>query len=113
MRASPRQVSVRLAARARDVLPGTLVREIPAAGDRLPSMALAAAGGGPFSTDPGDPEGLRALAPIFQFEVEVDAALLDAGLGARVYVRFDHGSASLAHRLYREARQLFLSQFDV
>jgi len=34
-------------------------------------------------------------------------------IGARTYVRFDHGGQPLAKQWYRSLRQLFLRQFNV
>jgi putative peptide zinc metalloprotease protein len=112
VRAGSRNAEVRLASRMTEVLPGRVAREVPAAGDLLPSVALAGAGGGPFAAERTPEDGARALVPIFQFEIAFDD-VTTARLGERAHIRFDHGDASLAEMLWRGLRQLFLSQFDV
>ena len=104
---------VRLAHDLGTVLPARITRQVPAASDRLPTRALGTAGGGRFAVDPTDPEGLRTIDPIFQFDLSLpeDAAVRVAG--QRVYVRFDHGAEPLAQRGYRALRRLFLRQLGV
>jgi putative peptide zinc metalloprotease protein len=104
---------VRLAHDLGTVLPARITRQVPAATDRLPTRALGTAGGGRFAVDPMDPDGLRTIERIFQFDLALpeDAPILVAG--ERVYVRFDHGAEPLAHRGYRALRRLFLRQLGV
>jgi len=45
--------------------------------------------------------------------VELPASHGIVNVGGRVYVRFDHGTESLAGQWYRQGRQLFLSRFNV
>lgn len=113
VRAGSPQVSIRLASALDDVLPGNVIQEVPAAGNILPSAALAGSAGGPFPVDPTSTGEPRSLTPIFQFDVAVDLDVHATAPGERAYIRFDHGTAPLASILYREIRQLFLSQFDV
>ncbi len=113
VRARTRGVEVRLSRRLGEVLPAQVRREVPAATDRLPSRALGSEGGGPFAVDPEDPEGLRTLETVFALDVELPEAALAREIGARVYVRFDHGSEPLAWRAYRGARRLFLRRVGV
>ena len=104
--------SVRLAHDLARVLPARITREVPAATDRLPAPVLGTAGGGPFAVDPSDPEGLRTLESVFQFDLAVPAATLQAA-GERVYVRFDHGAEPLGQRTWRSLRRVFLRQLGV
>ncbi|HSG90606.1 MAG TPA: hypothetical protein VLA56_15430 [Pseudomonadales bacterium] len=94
-------------------LSARITREVPAASDRLPNVALGTAAGGEFPVDPGDPDGLRTLAPVFQYELSIADADALAYLGQRVQVRFDHGGEALGLQWYRGLRQLFLRQFGV
>jgi putative peptide zinc metalloprotease protein len=103
---------VRLAHDPGRVLPARIIREVPAATDRLPAQALGSAAGGPFVVDPGDPEGLRTLEPVFQFDLALPDGAMRAA-GERVHVRFDHGTEPLAGRAYRALRRLFLRQLGV
>jgi putative peptide zinc metalloprotease protein len=106
-------VEVKIAGQLADTLPATIRQEVPAAGDRLPSAALGAVGGGPIPVDPADSKGLKALQPVFEFELELTGDVRIPLKGTRVYVRFDHGVEPLFRRWYRSGRQLFLSRFDV
>lgn len=90
-------------------------REVPAATQDLPSLALSLAGGGNIGLDPGAAPGgeARALTPLFQFELALDGDALPGTLGRRVFVRFDHGLEPLAQQWYRGLRQIFLQRFTV
>ena len=89
-----------------------IVREVPAATDELPSLALGAPGGGALPVDPTARDGNRTLESLFQFDLEIGEQLGDC-IGSRVYVRFDHGGTTLGARAYRAARQLLLGRFGV
>ncbi|NIR31420.1 MAG: HlyD family efflux transporter periplasmic adaptor subunit [Gammaproteobacteria bacterium] len=106
-------VEVKLAGEPADTFPATVRREVPAADDRLPSAALGTAGGGPIPVDPSDPKGLKALQPVFEFELALTSGVRVPHKGARAFVRFDHGAEPLFKRWYRRGRQLFLKRFDV
>jgi putative peptide zinc metalloprotease protein len=107
------RVTVRLAEHADRDLPATILREVPAALDEIPHLALATVGGGPIVLDPARPDRPRPLDPPYQFDLRVAGADLPARLGARAHVRFDHGSEPIAARIARGVRQLFLRQFGV
>jgi len=106
-------VEVRLSRRVGETFPAVISRQVPAAGDRLPSRALGTAGGGRVPVDPNDPEGLRTLEKVFQLDVALPQEAAVAEIGGRVYVRFDHGSEALAVQGYRALRRLFLRQIGV
>ncbi len=116
VRQSAQAVSVRFASAPGSVLPASLEREVPAATDRLPSLALSTVGGGAVPLAPGslrDDAADTALESLFLLDFRLPADAPMAGIGERVHVRFDHGDAALAPRLYRRLRLLFLSHFDV
>ena len=92
-------------------LAAVALNEVPAALHELPSAALADRAGGHFVTDPADPKGLRTLAPIFLFDIEVPKSRTER-VGGRVWVRFDHGSEPLAGRIFRMLQQLLLRHFS-
>jgi putative peptide zinc metalloprotease protein len=96
-----------------DVLAADVVREVPAATDRLPTPALGTAGGGPFAVDPADPDGQRTLERVFQFDLSLPPGTEIPAAGERVYVRFDHPAEPMAERVYRSIRRLFLRQLGV
>jgi putative peptide zinc metalloprotease protein len=88
-------------------------REVPTATRQLPSVALSTAGGGPIAVDPSDDQHLRALEVVFQVDVKLPEGSVGHRIGERVYVRFAHGDRTLAWRLSRSVRQLFLRRFDL
>ena len=104
---------VRLAERFYAIVPAAMRREVPEASDRLPSMALGAAGGGRIAVDPTDAQGVRTLEKVFQVDLELPAGLGVVNVGGRAHVRFDHGWEPLANRWYRQVRQLLLSRLNV
>lgn len=87
-----------------------LVRSIPAANDRLPSPALSTLGGGPFAIDPTRADQLGTLEKVYIFETAVEGQVPNEYIGARAFVRFDHGTAPLAIQVARPLRQLILKQ---
>jgi putative peptide zinc metalloprotease protein len=88
-------------------------REMPTATRQLPSVALATIGGGPIAVDPADDQHLRALEVVFEVDVKLPQGALEHRIGERVYVRFQHGDRTLAWRISRSVRQLFLRRFDL
>jgi putative peptide zinc metalloprotease protein len=109
-----RGVDLRFASRPMRVLHvGQVTREVPTATRQLPSVALATVGGGPIAVDPTDEQHLRALEVVFQMDVKLPEGMRDHRIGERVYVRFRHGDRTLAWRIARTARQLFLRRFDL
>lgn len=113
LRERTRSAWVRLDHDLGEVLPARIVREVPAASDRLPARALGTTGGGRFAVDPLDPEGLRSLEPIFQFDLVLPADAKIVAAGERAFVRFDHGAEPAVRRVYRGLRRLLLNQLGV
>ena len=95
------------------VLPAEIARDVPAATDQLPTPALGTAGGGPFAVDPMDPDGLKTLDRVFQFDLALPRGTVIPAAGERVYVRFDHAAEPIVQRAYRSLRLLFLRQLGV
>ena len=113
VRTSPEQVSVRFADRPQRPVEGHVLRLSPEATRRLPSPALTLTAGGPFALDPTDPEGRTATEPFHLAEIVVLREDGAPPLGARVHVRFDHGTPPLAPRLWRALRQTFLARLNL
>jgi putative peptide zinc metalloprotease protein len=103
---------VRVAVGLDEVFPASLLREVPAASDQLPSKALTIEGGGSHAADPRDQEHPRTFSRFFQFDVEIPAEVARAAAGGHVWVRFYHGNEALARQMWRRLRQLLLSRFD-
>jgi putative peptide zinc metalloprotease protein len=106
-------VAIRLSNKIGVVYAGSVIREVPYFGDRLPSLALSTAGGGDVAIDPRDAKNPRALSKVLQVDLGFEPSLSILEMGERVYARFDHGNEPLAWRFYRELRQLFLRRFNV
>jgi len=111
VRSDTRAVSARLAERPRETVEARVLREVPLAMDRLPSLALSQAGGGEVALDPrtGAPKALQT-----HFELEIELLTeRPAGAGGRVYLRFDHEPETAGRQVWRAAQQLYLKLFAV
>lgn len=113
---------VRTRLKGAEVMPSTaigrsfsasVIREVPAGSDTLPSPALALQAGGSQAIDTRDPQNPRTLRRTFQFDVELPIEAANAAAGGHVWVRFDHGREPLGLQWFRRLRQLLLSRFDV
>jgi putative peptide zinc metalloprotease protein len=113
LQAGTERVQIRLANHIGRVIPAKIVRVTPEATNRLPSPALATSAGGRMVLDPEQAEDLIALENFFLVDVEFTPVDPNIFIGARTYVRFDHGGQPLAKQWYRSLRQLFLRQFNV
>jgi putative peptide zinc metalloprotease protein len=106
-------VEVRLNSQPDKTLAASIHRIVPAAGMQLPTPALGTAGGGRIPVDPSDPDRVRAQAAFFQLDLVLPESVSAPHIGSRVFVKFDHGSMTLARQAYRGLRQLFLRHFYV
>lgn len=107
------EVEVKIADRLDERHTARVLREVPGGRDQLPNKALSLEGGGSHGTDPRDPDGLKSLERLFQFDLELPGSVGELQLGTRVYVRFRHQAEPLATQWGRRLRQLFLSRFHV
>ena len=113
VRTRTRGVEVMLAEWGAAPVPAQVRREVPGASRQLPSPALGTLGGGEFAVDPRDNQGVTAIDRVFQVELVLPPEVRSPYLGARVFVRFNHGFEPLGVQAYRAVRRLFLRQFDV
>jgi len=113
VRQNTRSVEVMLAGWGSQPMPARIRREVPGASLQLPTAALGSAGGGPIAVDPRDKQGVTTLRQIFQLDLSLPAEVRSEYLGARVFVRFDHGFEPVGFQLYRAFRRLLLRQFNV
>jgi putative peptide zinc metalloprotease protein len=113
VRNNTRSVEMRSAVRLSGTVPAQVLREVPSLSDTLPTAALSAQGGGPFTLDPQAPEELRALERVFNIEVAPATEWPVSRLGMRVHVKFRHGWEPLGFRLFRATRRVFLKQLNV
>lgn len=107
------KVEVRLAENIGKISEAKVLREVPAATEKLPSVALGFAGGGEVPVDPRDEAGTKAFDTVFQLDLVLSDKMNMERIGERVYVRFDHGKVTLAKQWYHFFRQLFLRKFSV
>ncbi len=90
-----------------------VLRAVPSATRRLPSLALALQGGGTIGVEPGEQQPL-ALEPLFLLELKAESDQpISTTLGGRVYARFEHTPEPLAMQWYRILRDLFIRKFGV
>ncbi|MBI5791094.1 MAG: hypothetical protein HZA63_06455 [Rhodocyclales bacterium] len=108
-----RSVEVMLAGWGASPMPARIRRQVPGASQQLPTAALGSSGGGPITVDPRDAKGVTALNQIFQLELTLPGEVRAEYLGARVFVRFNHGFEPVGFQLYRAFRRLLLRQFNV
>jgi putative peptide zinc metalloprotease protein len=94
-------------------IPARILREVPAAQQDVPSLALTTKGGGTIALDPSKTQRPQALFSLFQLDIQLLDPVRMAGQGSRVYVRFFHGDEPVAFRILRGIRQFFLGQFRV
>ncbi|NSL54498.1 PqqD family peptide modification chaperone [Uliginosibacterium aquaticum] len=110
LRATDPRVEIRIAGRPRESLVARSRPEQPAAGYQLPSALLGERGGGPFLTDPADPDGLRTLEPVFTLDFEIPGKALPR-IGERARVHIYHAPRPLAVQWWRSLRQAFEPHF--
>jgi len=113
VRQDTRGVEVMLAGWGASPIPARIRREVPGASHQLPTAALGGSGGGPIAVDPSDKQGITTLRQIFQLELTFPAEVTSEYLGARVFVRFDHGLEPAGFQIYRAFRRLLLRQFNI
>lgn len=112
VRSGTTRVELRMADQVAEMVPARIEREVPAATNQLPSMALALQGGGKIGLNPGaSGKEPMSLASLFQFELKLDHGDALRKAGQRVYVQFVHPREPLASQWYRSVRQLFLKTF--
>ena len=112
VRNSTNRVEARLAENIEEIVPATVVREVPQASSDLPSMALSLEGGGNIALDPSIRDEALAFERYFQFEIRLSESIVK-GIGGRVYIRFEHDPEPLAFQWYRNVRRLLLSRFSI
>jgi putative peptide zinc metalloprotease protein len=83
---------------------------VPRASTELITPALGERAGGPIALDPNDREGRNALEPRFEVELRLPEGAT-AHVGARAWVSFRHGEATLAELATQFLRRSFLRHF--
>ncbi len=113
VRSQTHSVQVRYASKPEHVMPGEIVREVPALNAELPSMVLATEGGGQIALDPTAATRQQALSKLMHLDLRLPEGTAFSMIGERVYVRFAHPEEPLATQAYRAVRQVFLRHFEL
>lgn len=110
---SLKDVRVRLVQDSGQEFVAQIAREVPAATDELPSLALSLQGGGSIGVDPRKSQEGRAKSSenLFVMDLRLPDDAPRAYLGARVYVKFSHEPRPMALQAYDAVRQMVLRQF--
>jgi len=106
-----RGIEARLAGDLETIIPAAIVREVPAASNELPSMALSVSGGGSIALDPNESKKPQSFKKNFLFDVALTGTTLNR-VGERAFVRFDHIPETLAMKWYRNIRRVLIKKFD-
>ncbi len=107
-----RKIEARLAGNLATVIPAVVVREVPAASNELPSMALSVSGGGSIALDPNESKKPQSFKKNFLFDLELSGTTLTR-VGERAFIRFDHIPETLAMKWYRHIRRVLIKRFDI
>jgi putative peptide zinc metalloprotease protein len=110
VREQPGQIEVALAHAGGDNVSAQWLRSVPRASTELITPALGERAGGPIAQDPADREGTRAREPRFEVELRLPEGVT-AHVGARAWVSFRHGEATLAELSSHFVRRSFLRHF--
>lgn len=108
-------VSVRLAQDTAREYPVQIAREVPAATDELPSMALSLQGGGTIGVDTRKSKdgAAKSAENLFVMDLALPPGIPRLYLGGRVYVKFEHAPRPLLFQAYDALRQAVLHQLQV
>ena len=110
VRATPGQIEVALAHADGDTVSAQWSRSVPQASTELITPALGERAGGPIALDPRDRDGKQAKEPRFEVELRLPEGTA-AHVGARAWVSFRHGDATLAELTSQFLRRSFLRHF--
>lgn len=107
------RIALRVAGSIAQQRTGSLQRAVPNAGNRLPSLALSAGGGGTLALDPQDTQNKKTLERLFELQVAITDHREGLRMGQRAHVQFVHGAEPIGWQLWRRTRQMFLSRLNV
>jgi putative peptide zinc metalloprotease protein len=110
VREQPGQIEVALAHAGGNSVAAQWSRSVPRASTELITPALGERAGGPIAQDPADREGKQALEPRFEVELRLPEGT-EARVGARAWVSFRHGEATLSELGAQFLRRSFLRHF--
>jgi putative peptide zinc metalloprotease protein len=110
VREQPGQIDVTLAHADGQAVAAQWLRSVPRASTELITPALGERAGGPIALDPSDRDGRQAREPRFEIELRLPDGV-SAHVGARAWVSFRHGEATLAELASQFLRRSFLRHF--
>ena len=110
VRSRPGHIDVALAHASGDTVAAQWLRSVPRASTELITPALGERAGGPIALDPTDRDGKQAQEPRFEIELRLPEGIR-AHVGARAWVSFRHGDATLAELTTQFLRRSFLRHF--
>ncbi len=113
VRGQVKDIKVRLVNDPAQEYDAELIRQAPEATNKLPSPALATTGGGKIPVDPKNTKDAISLQKVFLVDLKFKPKEKNIPIGARAFVRINHGGEPLSRQLYRRIRQTFLRQFNV
>ncbi len=106
-------IEFRLAGRPGRILHARMLGEVPSATDHLPSRSLGTQGGGTIAVDARDTAGVKSIGRVFQLDLSLPSLPPGSYFGSRVYVRFEHGTTTLARAWETRLRQLLLTRLQI
>lgn len=112
VRNQTRGVSFRFASQPDIEYTGSILRQVPASTQQLPSAILTIEGGGSIALDPNRENELQSYQSYFRIELDSSNALKKR-FDERVHVLFVHDPEPIIWRWVRNVRRVFLRQFDV
>ncbi len=111
VRQDVQRIEIRLASDINKTFMAKIIGEVPAASRSLPSAVLSLEGGGLYALDPRQPDSLRVIENLFQFDLAMESQQV-IRIDERVFVRFIHHPEPLVYRWFRGLRRLLLSKFS-
>ncbi|MDB1126130.1 peptidase M50 [Vibrio algarum] len=105
-------VTFRFASQPNIEYTGSVLRQVPASTQQMPSAILTTEGGGAIALDPNRESDLQSYQSYFRIELDSSTAL-KSRFDERVHVLFEHEPEPVIWRWVRDIRRVFLRQFDV
>jgi hypothetical protein len=94
-------------------VPAQVRREVPGASRNCRPRLWEARAGARSRSIRATIKGITTLKQVFQLELSLPGEVRSDYLGARVFVRFNHGYEPAGFQIYRAFRRLLLRQFNV
>lgn len=112
VRNQTREVRFRFVSQPDTEYTSSVLRQVPASTQQLPSAVLTTDGGGSIVLDPNRETELQSYQSYFRIELDSSEAFKQR-FDERVHVLFEHEPEPVAWRWLRNVRRVFLRQFNV